>query len=134
MGPASTGLLPAPGTTPGFSQLDGPPPSPALAQGVNPGMPPMGSMVPPVTQAGGLPPEVLSGILEAGQTMIETLDSFSQVAPDLATDFAQAKAALMQALAKVAQAGGGPTRPDVTGPGFPGGGFDQGAMPLASGG
>jgi hypothetical protein len=132
--------LPAPGTTAGFSQLDGPPPSPAMETGMSPGpsMPPggLGSLVGggmPVS-SGMMPPEVLTGILQAGETMIGTIDSFAQVAPDLAPDFAVAKQALMAALAKVMQAGGGPTSPNAAGPGFPGGGFDQGAMPLASGG
>lgn len=125
--------LPSPGSTPGFSQLDGPPPSPALENGMNPGMPPLGQMV-PQQGTGQLPPEVLSGILEAGQTMVSTLESFAQVTPELASAWGQAKAALMNALSLVAQAGGSASRPDITGPGFPGGGFDRGAMPLASGG
>lgn len=124
--------LPAPGTSPGFSQLDDPPPSPAVEQGMSPGVP-LGSMVPPLETA-QLPPEVLSGILQAGESIVESLDSFAAVLPQLGPDFAQAKAAVMAALAKVMQAGGGPTRPNAAGPGFPGGGFDRGGMPLASGG
>lgn len=94
---------------------------------------PLGAMVPPV-QSGAIPPEVLTGMLQAGETMVETIDSFAQIAPDLAPDFAVVKQALMAALAKVMQAGGGPTKPNAAGPGFPGGGFDSGGMPLASGG
>jgi hypothetical protein len=132
--------MPAPGTTAGFSQLDGPPPSPAVDGGMAPGpsMPPggLGSMVGGgmAVQSGSMPPEVLTGMLQAGETIVESLDSFAQIAPDLAPDFALAKDMLLRALAKVMQAGGGPTRPNAAGPGFPGGGFDQGGMPLASGG
>lgn len=123
--------LPAPGTAPGESMLNSPPPSPAVEQGQNPGVP-LGSLVPPIPSA-QLPPEVLTGILQAGEQISQMLDSFAQATPDLATDWAMAKAALMSAMSKVLQAGAGPTAPTATGPNFPGGGFDRGGMPSASG-
>lgn len=133
--------LPRPGDTPNAAMLDAPPPSPALADGVNPGQPigtgtPLGDLVNP---GGGvmsdqMPPEVLTGVLQAGEQMVGMIDSFVQVMPDLAPDFALAKDALMRALSKVLAAGGGPTSPNAPGPNFPGGGMESGGFPLASGG
>lgn len=123
--------LPRPGTTADTSQLDGPPPSPAVQTGQNPGTP-LGALVPPIPSM-QLPPEVLTGILQAGEQIITMFDSFAQVTPDLATDWAVAREATMAAMAKVLQAGAAPTSPTAPGPGFPGGGVDAGGMPSASG-
>lgn len=125
-------MLPAPGTVPGDSLLNSPPPSPAVATGMNPGTP-LGALVPPIP-AHQLPPEVLTGILQAGEQISQMIDSFAQATPDLAADWAAAKNALMAAMSKVLQAGAGPTTPTATGPNFPGGGIDRGGMPSASGG
>jgi hypothetical protein len=133
--------LPAPGTTPGDRMLDTPPPSPAFERGMSPGPSPdpsgnlpgaLGGMVPPIP-SGGMPPEVLTGMLQAGEQMASMIDSFAQVTPDLATDWAAVKTTLLAAMAKVLQAGAAPTSPNATGMNFPGGGIDRGGMPAASG-
>lgn len=129
-------MPPTPATL-GASPLDAPPPSPAAEQGMNPGMP-LSSLLPnggaQPLGAGQLPPEMLTGILQAGEQISEMLDGFAQALPDLAPDWAQVKESLMAAMAKVLQAGAGPTSPNAPGPNFPGGGFDRGGFPLASGG
>ena len=128
--------LPALGTIPGTGALDAPPPSPALQDGMSPG-PSLQALVggkPPVPSQ-LIPPQVLTGMNQAATQMSTMLDSFAQVTPDLAPDWAIVKAALASAMAKVQQAGGGPTSPNAPGPQFPGGGIDQGGFPpLASGG
>lgn len=96
-------------------------------------MPPLGQMV-PALPAHQVPPEVLTGILQAGEKMVTMIDAFAQATPDLSQEWAGAKAALMMALSRVLEAGAGPTTPTSPGPNFPGGGIDRGAMPLASGG
>ena len=126
----------SPGTIPGQGTLDSPPPSPAVQTGLGPGIP-LGSIAPksqPQIPSGQLPPDVLTGMLKAGQGISQTLDAFAQTAPDLASDFGQIKDLLLTVLSKVMMAGGGPTAPTATGANFPGGGVDQGGMPLASGG
>ena len=123
--------LPAPGTMPGDSMLNQPPPSPVGQTGMNPGTP-LGGLVPPIP-SNQLPPEVLQGILQAGEQISTMYDSFAQATPDLAPAWAMAKEALMMAMSKVLQAGSGPTSPTATGPQFPGGGFDKGGMTSASG-
>ncbi len=123
--------LPTPGSLGGYSALDGPPPSPATETGMSPGTSPaLGSLVPPIPSH-GLPPQMLQGMMSAGQSMIEMLDSFAQAAPDVSQQVAITKEALMTLLATLAQAGAPPTSPQAPGPGFPGGGFDRGGMPLA---
>ena len=122
----------SPGTLPGGTALDSPPPSPAAETGLNPGTS-LGSLVPPI-QSNQVPPEILTGILQSGESMSKSLDAFAQALPDLAPDFALAKDTLQRALSTVLMAGGGPTAPNAPGPNFPGGGFDRGGMPLASGG
>jgi len=128
----------SPADIPGGTALDGPPPSPALEQGVNPGLP-LGDLMGGRGSAASVtadqfPPEVLAGVLSAGQSMSEAVDSFAQMMPNLAQDWAIVKAALQSALAKVQQAGAGPVSPMSPGPNFPGGGFSRAGSPLASGG
>ena len=123
---------PIPGTAPGSKILDGPPPSPALEQGMNPGMP-LGSLVQPVS-ADQVPPQVLTGMLEAGEEMSKMLDSFAQALPQHASDVGAVKEALNKLMSRILMAGAGPTSPTNPGPNFPGGGFERGGMPLASGG
>ena len=130
MPPSST--LPRPGSTPGSAVLDGPPPSPATSQGMSPGTP-LGSLVPSVPSS-ALPPEVLTGMMQAAEKISTIYDGFAQATPDLAADWAMAKQALEMAMAKVLAAGAGATSPNNPGPQFPGGGFDKGGMPSASGG
>ncbi len=126
--------MPQPGyplasTPPGGGVLDGPPPSPGAESGMSPGM--NLGQVAGYVPTDQMPPEILTGIMKSGQTMVSMLDSFAQAVPELAPDFAAAKTQLQIALAKVLQAGAGPASPQGTGSNFPGGGFDQGAIPLA---
>lgn len=126
-----------PGTLSGTEALDQPPPSPALAQGMNPGSPSMSDLmgeVPPQVQADQMPPDVLTGMMTAATKIAQDLDSFAQMTPNLAADWAAVRAALATAMSKLLQAGSNPTTPTATGPGFPGGGLDRGGMRLASGG
>lgn len=119
-----------PGMMPQGSQtLDGPPPSPQMA-GAGPmgGATPMSlsQLAPPQVPSAQMPPEILTGLLQASQKIGELLDSFAQVAPDLAMDFSALKDQLAMILAKLVQSGAGPTAPTATGPAFPGGGMDRG--------
>lgn len=130
--------LPVPGTAPGSDQLDGPPPSPALrdgsSAGPSPSSPeggsPMAGMAAPLSME-SMPPDVLTGMLQAGQKMSETLDSFATMTPEMSADWALVKDTLLRALARLVSQGGGPTSPTNAGPNFPGGGFDRGGMPSA---
>ena len=73
-----------------------------------------------------MPPEVLTGITQAAQTMSQTLDSFAQVTPDKATALAMIKELLQQYLAEIMTAGGGPVSPTAPGAAAPMGGMDRG--------
>ena len=91
---------------------------PTLSQFAGPA--PMGSA--------DLPPEILTGILQASEKINQMYDSFAQVTPDLASDWALCKDVLQRTLGKVLVAGGTPTSPTAAGSPFPGGGFTN-AMP-----
>jgi hypothetical protein len=90
----------------GSSILDGPPPSP-----VNPSFTDI--MGPQAQPAGGppisrqLPPEVLMGLLKAGETTSQMIDDMATMVPDIAPDLAGAKDLLLRALAKLTQQVGG---------------------------
>lgn len=101
--------------------LDQPPPSPALA---GPQIAPMGAMAQPVPST-GMPAPVLDGILQAVDTVSQTLDACAQVTPDLAADWDVVKTAL-QAVASKLLVSGGRSGPTAAGPNYPGGGFDAG--------
>lgn len=73
-----------------------------------------------------IPPEILTGMLAAAEKIDGMFDSFAQVTPDLATDWALCKDVLKRTLGKVLTAGGGPTSPTNPGPQFPGGGLNAG--------
>jgi hypothetical protein len=73
-----------------------------------------------------MPPEVLTGILQSSDTIGKLLDSYAQVAPDLAMKFAMIKDQLQAVLAELIGAGAGPTSPTAVGAAFPGGGIDKG--------
>lgn len=112
------------------SQLDGPPPSPQLAGGG-----PQGEATPMSLQGlapndpmgvGMMPPEILSGVLAAADTVGKTLDSFAQVAPDLGMEFSMVKTALAQVLAKLVARGAQPPSPTAVGSAPPMGGMDRG--------
>jgi hypothetical protein len=109
--------------------LDGPPPSPQMfGGGPTGGATPfsLSAMAPPQVPSAQMPPEILTGILQSASTIGELLDSYAQVAPDLAMEFAAIKEQLQVTLASLVQAGAGATSPTATGPAFPGGGMDRG--------
>ena len=125
-----------PGPIPGSGPMDTPPPSPDIpGGGVGGQMPTLSGLSQPAPQIGSanLPPEILTGMLQAAQKISEMFDSFAQVTPDLATDWDLCKEVLKRTLGKVMVAGGGPTSPNAPGSQFPGGGINAGASgPQAS--
>lgn len=111
------------------SALDGPPPSPQALGGGPTGAPtPMSlqQLAGPQVTSDQIPPEMLTAIMQSAQGIATQFDSFAQATPDLAADWGQLKDALAAVLAKLVQAGAGPTSPTATGPGFPGGGMAHG--------
>lgn len=111
------------------SPLDGPPPSPTPMGGQPGPSGPLGMRGlagPAPLPADQMPPEVLTGLMQAAQTIGALLDSFAQVTPDKATQLALIKDLLQQYLAEVTSAGAQPTSPTAAGPAFPGGGIDRG--------
>jgi len=109
------------------SQLDGPPPSPQMA-----GAGPMGAPSPfslsamaPGLPSHQMPPEILTGILQSSQKIGELLDSYAQVAPDLAMQFSAIKDQLAQVLAQLVQSGAGAMSSTAVGRQFPAA-FDRG--------
>lgn len=117
------------------SQLDGPPPSPT-AMGGAPDAGPTGSFsmkgLTPQTPGNQMPPEILTGLMQAAQTIGSLLDSFAQVTPDQATKLALIKDLLQQYLAEVTTQGAGPTSPTAAGPAAPMGGIDRGVAGAGS--
>ena len=121
-----------PGLSPlvGQSPLDGPPPSPTdmgaagagpfSAQGLTGGQ---GSQPIPADQ---LPPEVLTGIMQAAQKVSTVLDSFAQVTPDKGAQLSLIKDLLARYLADITSAGAGPVSPTASGQAPPMGGLDRG--------
>jgi hypothetical protein len=109
----------------GASQLDGPPPSPTVMSGGGDAPFSMRGLAPtvPSTQ---MPPEVLTGITQAAETVAQTLDSFAQITPDKAAQLALIKDLLQQYLADLMTAGAGPVSPTAAGPAAPMGGIDRG--------
>lgn len=110
--------------------LDGPPPSPTPMSsqpvGGSFGMKGMAPQGPQPISSGQMPPEVLTGITQAAQTISTQLDSFAQVTPDKATQLAMIKELLQQYLADLMSSGAGPTSATAPGAAFPGGGIDRG--------
>lgn len=118
------------GALPGSSVLDAPPPPPGPMGGdpnAGGGMPTLSGLAQPIPMSSGqLPPEILTGIVQACQKINGMFDSFAQVTPDLAMDWDLCKTVLDKTLGKVMAAGGGPASPQAPGPQFPGGGFSSG--------
>lgn len=126
-------------TGPGSSgPMDGPPPSPAMAQ-VDPTqmanagapMPSFAEMSQPLTA--GTPgravsPEIAMGIMQTAATIYGLLDSMSSIAPDLANEFALQKDLLQRTMAKMVTNNGTMSSPSSQGLNFPGGGFQGGSM------
>lgn len=116
-----------PGALPGSSPLDAPPPAPGGPSGEQSGMPTLSGLAAPMpVTSGSLPPEILTGIVQACEKISGMFDAFAQVTPDLAMDWDLCKTVLDKALGKVLAAGGGPASPQNPGAQFPGGGFSAG--------
>lgn len=128
-------------TSPGAGQevLDGPPPSPVMANtsgelplgGQPQPMPSFGEMAKPLTA--GTPgratsPEIAVGIMQSAETVYGIFDSIASIAPDLGNDMALLKDLLQRAMAKLLVGSGQPGNPAATGVNFPGGGFSAGSM------
>lgn len=115
------------GATPPLSPmggvLDAPPPSPALPQLSQMGGPMTAMGLPP---AAGMPPEILTGMLESSNSMFKMLDQFAQMAPDCAVEFQLTATVLQKALDKLFASSGGDVSNVSAGRSFPGGGFDRG--------
>lgn len=110
----------------GASPLDAPPPSPTPMGGAADPFSPQGLTGAPPVPADQMPPEVLTGLMQAAQTINATLDSFAQVTPDKGPQLALIKDLLQRYLAEVMTAGAGPVSATAPGPAFPGGGLDRG--------
>lgn len=117
-----------PGMSPsiGASPLDGPPPSPTPMGGQDPAGPFSPRGLVPQMPMDQMPPEILTGLMQAAQTISQTLDSFAQVTPDKGAQLALIKDLLQRYLADVMTAGAGPVSATAPGPAFPGGGIDRG--------
>lgn len=130
------GGMTAPGA--GQEQLDGPPPSPVMANatsalqpGVQPQMPSFAQMSQPMTAGSPgrvVSPEILMGVMQGAETIYGMLDSMSSIIPDMANDFALQKDLLQCTMAKVVVKSGAPGSPASPGLNFPGGGFSMGNM------
>lgn len=118
---------------PDSSQLDGPPPSPTPMGEATPGGPmSMRGLVPgaqPVP-TGMLPPEILRGVMQTGETIDAAIKSISQLAPGKGAQLSLIQSLLQQVFAEiVAEAQGNPgatISPTATGPAPPMGGMDRG--------
>lgn len=110
------------------SPLDGPPPSPTGMSTPAPGSPfgMKGLAGPAPVSSGQMPPEVLTGITQAAQTISQQLDSFAQVTPDKAAALALIKELLQQYLAEIMTAGASPVSATAPGAAPPMGGMDRG--------
>jgi len=118
------------------SILDGPPPSPAMAQAdptLTPGQPQQfpsfGEMAQPLTA--GTPgrattPEVAMGVMQSAEAISGMFDSMASIVPDLANDFALLKDLLQRTMGKLLVNGGQPASSNAPGLNFPGGGFLSG--------
>lgn len=123
-------------TSPGGSQLDGPPPSPAMSQAdptLTPGQPQQfpsfQEMAQPMTA--GTPgrattPEVAMGVMQSAEAISGMFDSMASIVPDLANDFTLLKSMLQQTMGKLLVNGGQPASPNAPGLNFPGGGYLSG--------
>lgn len=115
------GPFTSPSTPAGFAPtglLDGPPPNPMIA---GPQQLPSSMGAGPTGTSRQLPPEVLQGLMQAGNTVSDILDSMASMVPDLAPDLALAKDGIKRFLSKVLLAGGGPTTQAQAGTSMPNG-------------
>jgi len=110
----------------GNSPLDQPPPSPTPMGGQSGPFSPQGLVPPQQIPLDQMPPEVLTGLMQAAQTIGQLLDSFAQVTPDKGAQLALIKDLLQRYLADVMAAGAGPVSATAPGPAAPMGGLDRG--------
>jgi hypothetical protein len=125
---ASAPMFPGTGPFAGPSVLDGPPPPgpPEMGGGGGGPLSMRGLAGPQPIPSGQLPPEILTGVTSAAQTINQMLDGFAQVTPNKGPQLALIKDLLQQYLAELMGDGAGATAPTATGPAFPGGGMDRG--------
>lgn len=116
-----------PGTLPGGTVLDGPPPNPADQLGASTGVP-LGDLVDPMP-TNQLPIPMLTGFLQSLEATHKMLAGYAQAMPQLGPKIGLAQAALIDLSADVMAAGAGPTSPVNPGPQFPAGGIDGGGGP-----
>lgn len=115
------GQFTSPTTPPGFAptgMLDGPPPNPMIA---GPQQLPGAMGAGPTGTSRQLPPEVLQGLLQAGNTVMDIVNSMASMVPDLAGELALVQSGMQQFLSKVNLAGGGPTTQAQAGTPMPNG-------------
>lgn len=88
------------------SLLDGPPPHPQMSGVVSSAM---GGGMPGMSAAPArqLPQDMILGLMQAGSTIGDMLDTMAQQAPDIAAELAGSKELLQRGLAKLMTAGGG---------------------------
>lgn len=130
-------MYPARQTGPGASQLDGPPPSPSPMGGE--GVPPGGtfSMKGLVPGGGGvptsaIPPEILRGVMQTGETIGGAIDSIAQLFPAKGSQLSLIKDLLQQIFAEIMAEGAGAISPTHPGPAAPMGGMDRGVAGAGS--
>lgn len=106
-----------------LSLLDGPPPSPATAG--------LGQLAAGASTPANVPPtpDVLDGMMQTAASVANVLDTFGQMLPEFAPDFALVRDQLQSVLAKVVSAGGGKLASTRTGTPFPGSGPLTGPRP-----
>lgn len=133
---SGAGGMTSPGA--GQEQLDGPPPSPVMANAQPPvpgggpaQFPSFAQMSQPLTA--GTPgratsPEVAMGILQSAEAVFGLLDSIASIIPDLANDMMLQKDLLQRSMAKLTINTGASGAGQSAGLNFPGGGFARGAM------
>jgi len=112
---------------PDTSQLDGPPPSPTAMGDAQGGAPmSMRGLAPGGVPTNQIPPEMLRGVMQAGESIGGAVDSVAQLFPAKAAQLALIKDLLQQIFAEIMAEGAGAISPTAAGPAFPGGGMDRG--------
>ena len=122
-----------PPRSPDTSQLDGPPPSPTAMGDVSAGGPQgVRGLVPGAAGVpmGAMPPEMLRGVMQTGETIDSSTKAVAQLAPSKGAQLALIQSLLQQVFAEIvaeAQGNAGATiAPTATGPAPPMGGIDRG--------